>query len=366
MVSIFISLWSGVGIIVSAARKRFSVLTLSAALLVACGGGTGEDTAEDGRTPPATAAEAADGGSPAAAASEEAGGGPVTVENCGVELTFEQPPERVIALQHNTTEMLLALGLEDRMVGTAYVDGEILPEYQAAYDQVPTLGEEIPSQEVLLGAEPDFVIAGFGSILSDTGVGSREDLADLGIPSMLVSTSCPDRQEPPTLADVYADLRALGEIFGVEDRAEEIVAEMEGTIDEVRVALEGVGERPRVLVYDSGDDPPFVFGGGNLTSGLVEAAGGENVFADLADGYTEVNWEEVVQRDPEVIVLVDAVYSPAEDKRARLAQPPLSGMAAVREDRYITVLPTDVIPSVRNGDIVAALAAALHPEDVGG
>lgn len=350
----------------SAARTRLAVIALSGALLAACAGGATEEATEGGRTPSAAAPQSPDGGTPMAAVPEQAGGGPVTVENCGVELTFEQPPERVIAIQHNTTEMLLALGLEDRMVGTAYVDGEILPEYQTAYDQVPTLGEEIPSQEVLLGAEPDFVIAGFGSILSDTGVGSREELADLGIPSMLVSTSCPDRQEAPAIADVYADLRVLGEIFGVEDRAEEVVAEMQGTIDEVDVALEGVRERPRVLVYDSGDDPPFVFGGGNLASGLVEAAGGENVFADLADGYTEVNWEEVVQRDPEVIVLVDAVYSPAQDKRARLAQPPLSGMTAVLEDRYITVLPTDVIPSVRNGDLVAALAAALHPEEAGG
>lgn len=346
----------------SSAYQRLSAIVLLGALVAGCAGAEGEDTAAGAAdVETGTEARSQDGGD-----ASETAEGPVTVENCGVELTFDAPPERAVALQHNTTEMMLALGLEDRMVGTAYVDGEILPEYQDAYEEVPSLGDEVPSQEALLGAEPDFVIAGFGSILSDTGVGSRENLAELGIPSMLTSTSCPGRTEPPTLDDVYRDLRTLGEIFAVQERAEELIADMEATVEEATSAVAGARETPKVLVYDSGDDPPFVFGGTSLTSHLVELAGGENVFADLEEGYTEVNWEQVVERDPEVIVLVDAVYSSAEDKRARLAQPPLSDMTAVREERFIEVFPTDVLPSVRNDDVVSALAEALQPEAVGG
>ena len=77
------------------------------------------------------------------------------------------------------TEIMLALGLQDRMVGTAYLDDEVLPEY-AAYARVPVLAKEYPSKEKLLEAEPDFVYTSFNSAFSDEGAGDRAAWEKLG------------------------------------------------------------------------------------------------------------------------------------------------------------------------------------------
>ena len=73
----------------------------------------------------------------------------VAIENCGFTQTFTAPPERAVSLTQHTTEIMLALGLQDKMVGTAYLDDAILPQYEAAYKQIPVLSDEYPSREVL-------------------------------------------------------------------------------------------------------------------------------------------------------------------------------------------------------------------------
>ncbi len=86
---------------------------------------------------------------------------------------------------------MLALGLEQRMVGTAYLDDEILPEFREEYESVPVLAEEYPSREVLLGAEPDFVFGGFSSVFESDAAGNRKGLHELGIDTYLMTEYCP-------------------------------------------------------------------------------------------------------------------------------------------------------------------------------
>ncbi|MEU8606969.1 hypothetical protein AB0C29_03085 [Actinoplanes sp. NPDC048791] len=100
--------------------------------------------------------------------------GPVTLANCGAPLTVTKPPARAVTMNQPATEIMLALGLQDRMIGTAYLDDAILSQYAAAYGKIPVLAKEYPSKEKLLEAEPDFVYASFSSAFIDEGAGDRE------------------------------------------------------------------------------------------------------------------------------------------------------------------------------------------------
>jgi iron complex transport system substrate-binding protein len=117
---------------------------LAVAVLAACGSG-GSGGSGDGGT------AAAD----PAASSSSAAFTPVTIDNCGTEVTIDTPPERVVAIKSTSIELLLALGLGDRMVGTAFSDGPVPDDQSAAYDAVPVLSDKVPGQEALLEVQPD-------------------------------------------------------------------------------------------------------------------------------------------------------------------------------------------------------------------
>ncbi|MGV2720096.1 UNVERIFIED_CONTAM: hypothetical protein PO554_26910, partial [Klebsiella pneumoniae] len=114
---------------------------------------------------------------------------PVTIVTNGIEMTYPEAPKRAVTMNQHVTEVMLALGLADKMVGTAYLDDHILPELKADYDKVPVLSDKYPTKEVLLAANPDFVYAGWKSAFGDKGVGSMEDLEKAGIKSYLQESS---------------------------------------------------------------------------------------------------------------------------------------------------------------------------------
>jgi iron complex transport system substrate-binding protein len=293
---------------------------------------------------------------------ETAGYEPVTVENCGIETTYEAAPERAVTMNQHATEVMLALGLEDRMVGTAYLDSTIRPDLKAAYEEVPVLADQYPSHEVLLGVSPDFVYGGFASAFEDEGAGPREELEKLGIPTYLTSGYCPNREKAIALEDVYNDITNIGRIFGVPERADEVVTDMQATIDEVEERVGGA-EPVEVFVYDSGTDRAFTAAGGEMTTTLVEIAGGRNVFDDVPETFTEVSWEEVVDRQPHLILILDYGDIRVEEKKqALLSNPALSSVPAVREERFAVIGLTDVVPGIRNAEAVETLAGAFHPE----
>lgn len=295
----------------------------------------------------------------------EAGGAaafPVTIENCGIETTYEAPPQRAAVIFQHTTEILLALGLEDSMVGTAYMDSAIRPDLLDAYETVPELAEEDPSREQVLATDPDIVIAGYASGFADDAAGSRESLEDEGIASYLTTIYCEDFAQPSTLELVKEDITELGAIFGVSDRAAQLIDDIDASIDAATAQLEGV-EPVDVFVYDSGTDQAFTAAGHENTTTLIELAGGRNVFDDVEDSFTEVSWEDVVARDPDVVLILNYGSETAEDKESFLRSHPVaSTLRAVQDERFVVVDLTDVVPGIRNGDVVATMAEGFHPD----
>ncbi|MFD7899162.1 ABC transporter substrate-binding protein [Streptomyces sp. NPDC059743] len=304
------------------------------------------------------AAEPADGG-PAAKA---APGFPYTVTNCGVTTTYQAPPKRVVTMNQHVTEVMLALGLEKSLVGTAYLDDRILPAYEKAYKSVPVLAEEYPSKERLLAANPDFVYGGYASAFDAKDGRSRDDLKAAGINTRLNLENCADGTT--SMDDVYREVEETGRTFGVQDRAEQWIADARTTVASTADELKGVAPLS-VFVYDSGDKTAFTAGGKGIGNELIELAGGRNVFADLDKSFGDATWEQVVAREPEVIVIYDYGATTVAQKKKRLLEDPvLKDIPAIRNQRFAVMPLSDVVLGVRAPAAVERLAAQLHPESV--
>ncbi|WP_411759675.1 ABC transporter substrate-binding protein [Streptomyces tunisiensis] len=288
-------------------------------------------------------------------------GFPVTIDNCGVKTTYDKPPSRVVTIHQHPAELMLALDLKDRMVGTAFPDSAVLPELKKDFESVPELAEREPSFEKVLDAEPDLVYGGYGSAFDEKEGRSRAAFADAGIDTYLNREYCGEKRV--TMKDTYDEIRTIGKIFGVPDRAEDLVADLEGRVGKAADRVEGEPE-VSVFVYDSGDKSAFTAGGKSLGTELIRLAGGENVFADLDDVFGDVSWEQVVERKPEVIAIYDyaGAGSVEQKKEFLLSQPALAGVPAIRNKRFVVLPLTATLVGIRSAYAVEALARGLHPE----
>jgi len=166
-------------------------------------------------------------------------------------------------------------------------------------------------------------------------------------------------KEKASIDDMYADLKNLGAIFGVESRAEELV---NGYKSDLASFLENLGsDNPvRVFVYDSGEDAPFTAGRYAMPTVLIEAAGGRNVMDDFEKSWATVTWEEVIERNPEVIVIVNYGDVTAEQKREfMMSNPAFAALDAVKNDRFVTLEYVEATPGPRNIQAVKTLARAF-------
>ncbi|MFK8331139.1 ABC transporter substrate-binding protein [Pseudomonas sp. BJa5] len=288
---------------------------------------------------------------------------PLTVQSCNRQVTFNKAPERALSHDINMTQMMLALGLRPRMVGYSGVSGwkAVTPELRKELDGLPELASKYPSVETLLVANVDFFFAGWDYGMRIGGDLTPQSLAPLGIPVYELTESCAFVMKRPaaSLDDTYNDLRNLGRIFDVQERAEQLIGQMQQRVDAVQQQLPA--QRPRVFLYDSGEDRAMTSGRLGMPQALIEAAGGRNVLDDIEASWTRVNWESVVERNPELIVIVDYGEVSAAQKQAFLEQhPALQSVAAIRDKRFVVIPYVAATPSLENVEAIEAIAAGLH------
>lgn len=291
---------------------------------------------------------------------------PVHVRSCEREVTFSQAPQRVVVHDVNMTAMLLHLGLRQRIIGyTGFTRSKHRdPWIDQALDGVPQLASQYPSLETLLAADTQLFFAGWNYGMQVGGPVTPATLAPFDIPVYELSESCSwvMPQQRASVEDVYRDLGNLGRVFSVETKAQELVSQMRIRIDTVSHAV-AQAPRPQVFLYDSGEDRPMTSGRLGMPQALIEAAGGRNVMDDVSASWTHVNWESVVERDPEVIVIVD--YGPRTWQQKRdflLQQPALKDVRAIREQRFVVLSYLQVTPAVENAQAIETLGRALHPD----
>lgn len=293
------------------------------------------------------------------ASAPAASGYPLTLDNCGTEVTFDAAPERVVTIKSSTLELMLALGLGDRVVGTAFSDGPVPEEYADALTGVPAVSDKVPSQEAVLELEPDLVYAGWESNLSAEGAGERSQLAALGVASYVAPAACKGAgymPDPLTFDEVFREFEELGAIFDVPDAAAELVAEQRAALDAVEPSADGL----TALWYSSGSDTPFVGAGIGAPQMIMDAAGLENVAAEVRDTWTSMSWEAIVDAEPDVIVLVDAPWNTAASKIELLQQNPVTAaLPAVAQQRFLVVDFPATEAGVRNVSAVQSLVEQL-------
>jgi iron complex transport system substrate-binding protein len=310
----------------------------------------------------------------------DAGATGPTVDDCGTAVPVGDPPERVFAVFHNAVELAHALGMSDRLVGTAYLDNPVLPAYADA-QAATRYYETIPSREAMLARRPDFVISGFTGAFTPEAFGTRAELADIGIRTWLSRALCPTEDgadqddlavDHVPLAMIYDEIVDLGAVFDQTVRAERLVDGMRREIDRVTSALAQVDDRPRVAVLNLPDGGQYrVFGGGDIVETIIRTAGGEPVFADVPGRVERIGIEEVIARDPEVIFVPACCGAGVGPEAARdvidgmLAEPALANVAAVRHRRIYAVTFAEMSPGIRVADAIRNVARRLHPDAPG-
>jgi iron complex transport system substrate-binding protein len=322
------------------------------------------------RTALVTAALLLVSGCGATVAKDPSASDPVTITNCGQQVTFDKIPSKVVTNDTGITEMMFALGLKDRMAGYVVnglktVDVQTSP-WKADFESGKHLSDKI-SKEVVQGANADLVFAGWNYGFSESTGFTPDALKELGIGSYLLTEACRNgvgkqRGIMPALEALYTDLRNLGKIFRVEAKAEELIKGYEEQIAAAGRLMEGK-PRPKVFLYDSGQDQPFTSGKNAAPQDVISKAGGDNLFGDLNDSWTTVNWETVVQRNPDVVLIVDyadgEANTPEEKQRFLEGYAPLSNSPAVKGKRFFSLPYAALVEGPRNAASVEAFAKFL-------
>lgn len=280
--------------------------------------------------------DAADGRS-----AEAASGFPVTVQNCDVDVTFDRPPSRVMIVNSAPLQYLASLGVLDRLASRA---GKFPPEYYSqetieAVEKVPSLTDRLDSNghlkisvESILAQEPDLVLG-----LPD-GI-SRESLAAAGIPVLIEPSFCPKGIQNPGYETIYGQMRLYGKVFDKREEAERAIEALEQRIQDVEAGLpDERGRTAAVLWPYRGEGTVGAYGGQSMATPQLATLGFENVFADVDKRVFEVSMEELLGRDPDVIILLHTDGTDEEIEHALLEIPGAEDLRAVQNDTVMVQL----------------------------
>jgi len=292
---------------------------------------------------------------------------PVTIESCGVPLTFNKPPERAIINDLNMSEMAFALNLQDHIVGLTGISGwyKMTPQFKEAMGTIPELAPKYPVLETLLAASPDFFFAGWNYGMKVGGDVTPASLSKFGIKTFVLSESCvfTDKVKRKASMDLlYNDELTLGKIFGKPQEAQALVASWKKTISQLPEPPKGT--RPlKVFVYDSGEDKPFTSGKYAMPTAIIEAAGGKNAMEALEMSWGTTSWESVAATEPDFIILLDYQTGSGEEAlHAFFENPPLMNLPpAVKNQRYLKLQYAELTPGPANIKAVEKLSSALYP-----
>nr|WP_183373208.1 ABC transporter substrate-binding protein [Gordonia humi] len=276
------------------------------------------------------------------------GSGEIVVHNCGRDVTLPHAADAAITVNQGATESALAIGAGGQLIGTAYLDDEIAPQWADAYKKIPVLAPEYPDREKVIEAKPDLVAASYASAFDDKALGSRDELAGLGIETYVSPFGCADKSDrpDPSWDAIAGETSDYGKLFGREDAADTVNDQMRATLDTVTTAKAGADKK--IFWYDSATDTPFVGAGDGGPQLIIDAVGGTNVFDRLEGGWADGNWEDVVRADPDVIVLADAGWDTAAAKRTYLeSDPVLKNLRAVRDGAFVVLPFSESTPGAR-------------------
>ena len=343
-------------------NHRIPALALAlavAASLAACSGGT---PAETGTTAPQTSAPVQTG------TADTDGPYPVTITNydysgAPVTYTYEKAPERVLCVYQGCIETMIALGLEDRVLASYGLDNEVKDEWKDGFAQM-NYDETVfaPDKETVTLLEPDMIFS-WGSYFSDEKLGDVYEWNDKGVGTYINSNTA--RGGSRTLENEYTDILNIGRIFDVEEKAQDLVDEMQAQVADTLAAAEG-HDPVRVAVVEPISGTITNYDADTLAGDMVTALGGELAKPEGSD----MGKEDLVACDPDVIFVVYMAYS-GDDPESVMAQqlsliqddPAFASLSAVQSGNIHLIMLGDIYASgPRTIDGLRTLAQGMYPD----
>jgi len=273
------------------------------------------------------------------------------VDDLGRTVTIERLPQRIVSLAPSNTEILFALGLEDKLVGTTdYCD---YPEAAKAKPRVA--GYLTPDMEKVISLEPDLVLA--ESIHKKMVLPALEKL---GLTVVVMSAESIDT--------VIKDIALIGQINGKSRAASQLINNLTNRIEAVTAKTKDLSaaQRPRVL-YVCWHDPIWTMGRKTFINDLIWKASGVNIFADDFEKSRVVSLEAVVAKNPQVIIVSGMGTSGSLIYNSIIKETRLTGVDAVINKRVYMISDANLIerPGPRIVDGLEEVAKFIHPEIFG-
>ncbi|MFI5933803.1 ABC transporter substrate-binding protein [Actinoplanes sp. NPDC051494] len=270
---------------------------------------------------------------------------PVTVANCGVDVTFDAEPERVVLLKSAAVPFLHDLGVLDRVTARAgqypdaYYDAATIAELTAIpllTDKTDTSGHLQISKEVVISQQPDLVLGEVDNL-------SRDTLSAVDIPLMEEPALCEQGVPDPSFDDIYEQMQTYGKVFDRPAEATAAVAKLKERMAGITTAAAS-GRTAAVLYPTVGGGVTYAYGKKSMAHPQLEAAGLKDVFGDTDERVFEVTMEELLGRNPDVLILL---YSDGDPKAVEQAVTALPGAAN--------------LTAVKNGDLMPQLFNFTEP-----
>lgn len=271
----------------------------------------------------------------------KAEGYPVTATNCGSTYTFNSAPERGVLLKSASVPYLSAIGVLDRMVAKA---GQYPREYYdattlAALDKIPSLTEKTDSsghlqisKETVLEQQPDLV-------LGHTETVNNKTLASAKVPLLEVPALCEGHSSKPTFEDIYAELTTYGKIFGKPAEAKKAATDLRTEIGTMTAGVpDRKGATAAVLFPTPGGGTTYAYGNRSMADPLLKAAGFTNVFTGVDERVFEISPEQLLAKNPDVIVLLHSDGKPETVRKSLTGLPGAARLKAVQNDRVLAQL----------------------------
>ena len=293
----------------------------------------------------------------------------VTVTNCGQEVSYPDPVERMFVNDGGMIAIALAAGAREQMttVSSLARDKAVMElAYGPLVDGLNEVNEKQPTLENMVGAQPQVVFAGWNYGFGEARGITPDALAGHGIDTYELSEACRQVEgehsrgtmDPWEALDT--DVRNIGTITGHADEGARAADEVAERLDALRSAPQPE-EKPTVFVFDSGEDTVFTSGSFGGPQGIIDAAGGINATEDVADTWTAVSWERVATSDPDLIVFVDYPGQSVEEKMEALRRHPASrNLTAVKENRFVNLPYAMWVSSPLNIDAAETLRSVFE------
>lgn len=272
-------------------------------------------------------------GSPSQAPASVATGFPLTVSSCGRDVTFAAPPRRVVTVGSVAAPLIAAAGAADRIVTRSFEPAPFPGEYadELAGIEITSRTGELAREEII-NRVPDLVVSFEGAAVT------ADDLAPVSIPLLVTRGYC--REAAGGFDDIFADIELYGRLFGTGAAANAEVGSLRRRVTAVadrNAARTPVRAAALIISRDGGRISAY--GRTSTVANQMRILGLDNVFGDNDARYSEISTETLIDRDPDIVILLtQGEQTPESVRQALRARPELAGLRALRDDRVI-VLP---------------------------